>query len=176
MGAEWGKIIDFNWTLVISLLQFAVLVVVLRLIAWKPALKYLDERRERIASRMAAAKTSEEQAAGLVEQRQAELTAAKKESAQILEEARERAEKGFADAKQRAKEESDRILAEARVQLEHERDRVLADLKAQYAEMVVLGTERVLAREVRIEDHQRLLEQLLAEIDEAALDGVKEDR
>jgi len=176
MGVEWGRIIDFNWTLVINLLQFAVLLILLRWILWKPALKYLDRRRELIAARMAAAKTAEEKAAELVGQRATELGAVKKESAQILEEARERGEKSFEEAKQRAKEEADRILADARAQLEHERDRVLADLKAQYAEMVVLGTEQVLIREVRIEDHRRLLDQLLAEIDDAALDGVKENR
>ena len=95
---------------------------------------------------------------------------------QILEEAHERAEKSLEDAKQRSREEADRILDDARAQLEHERDRVLADLKAQYAEIVVLGTEQVLSREVRIEDHRRLLDQLLVEIDDAALDGVKENR
>jgi F-type H+-transporting ATPase subunit b len=176
MGAEWGKIIDFNWTLVINLLQFAVLLVLLRWLLWKPAVKYIDKRRELIASRMAAAKTSEEKAGELVGEREAELATAKKESVAILEEARERAEKSFEDAKRRAKEEADRILADARSQMQHERDRVLADLKAQYAEMVVLGTERVLSREVRVEDHRRLLDQLLAELDEAALDGVKEKR
>ncbi len=176
MSVEWGKIIEFNWTLVITLLQFAILLILLRWILWKPALQRLDQRRELIASRMAAAKTSEEKAAELVGQREGELVAAKKESAQLLEEARQRAEKSLAEAKEHAKDEADRILADARVQLEHERDRVLADLKAQYAEMVVLGTERVLSREVRIEDHRRLLDQLLAEIDDAALDGVKEKR
>jgi F-type H+-transporting ATPase subunit b len=176
VGVEWGKIIDFNWTLVITLLQFAVLFGVLRWILWKPALKYLDKRRELIALRMMAAKTSEEKAAELVGQRETELTAVKKESAQILEEVRERAEKSLEEAKVRAREEADRILADARAQMAHERDRVLADLKAQYAEMVVLGTERVLSREVRIEDHRRLFDQLLEEIDENALDGVKESR
>ncbi|MEI6171796.1 MAG: F0F1 ATP synthase subunit B [bacterium] len=176
MGAEWGKIIDFNWTLVINLLQFAVLLVLLRWLLWKPAVKYIERRRELIAARMAAAKTSEEKAGELVGQREAELAAAKKESVQILEEAHERAEKSLEDAKQRSREEADRILDDARAQLEHERDRVLADLKAQYAEIVVLGTEQVLSREVRIEDHRRLLDQLLVEIDDAALDGVKENR
>jgi F-type H+-transporting ATPase subunit b len=172
---EWGRIIDFNWTLLITLVQFAVLLVLLRFILWKPTLQYLDKRRELIAARMTAAKTSEEKANELVGKREAELAAAKKESAGILEEARQRGEKSVADAKARAREEADRILADARTQVEHEREQVLADLKAQYAEMVVLGTERVLSREVRIEDHRKLLDQLLAEIDEVALHGVKDD-
>ncbi len=176
MDFEWGRIIDFNWTLVISLLEFGVLLILVRWILWKPALQYLDKRRELIATRMATAKTSEEKATELVGQRQGELNAAKKESVQILEEARQRAERIAHDAKVKAKEEADRILADARVQVEHERERLVADLKAQYAEMVVLGTEQVLRREVRIEDHRKLLDQLLAEIDEAALDGVKEIR
>jgi F-type H+-transporting ATPase subunit b len=173
---EWGRIIDFNWTLVITLLQFAVLLILLRWLLWKPALQYLDRRRDLIASRMAAAKSSEDQATELVGQRTAELSAAKKESAQILEEARQRAERVAQEAKAHAREEADRILADARAQLDHEREKLVAELKAQYAEMVVLGTEQVLRREVRVEDHRKLLDQLLAEIDEAALDGVKERR
>jgi F-type H+-transporting ATPase subunit b len=176
VAGEWGKIIEFNWTLVINLVGFAVLLILLRWILFKPTLRYIDRRRELIASRMAAAKASEEKAGELVSQRGTELVAAKKESAQILEEARQRAERSLSDAKQRAREEADRILADARIQMEEERDRIVANLKAQYAEMVVLGTERVLSREVRIEDHRRLLDQLLAEIDEAALDGMKESR
>ncbi len=173
---EWGRIIDFNWTLVITLLQFAVLLVLLRWLLWRPALQYLDRRRDLIAARMATAKAAEEKAAELVAARQGELAAVKKESAQILEEARQRAEKGLVEAKERAKGEADRILADARVQVAHEREQLVADLKAQYAEMVVLGTEQLLRREVRIDDHRKLLDQLLAEIDEAALDGVRERR
>ena len=176
MGVEWGKIIDFNWTLVINLLGFAVLLVLLRWLLWKPALRYIDKRRELIASRMAAAKESEEKASELVGQRATELAAAKKEAMRILDEVREQADRNLEEAKTRAKEEAERILADARVQMEHERDRLLADLKAQYAEMVALGTEQVLQREVRIDDHRRLLDQLLEELDDAALDHAKEGR
>jgi F-type H+-transporting ATPase subunit b len=176
MGVGWSGIIEFDWTLIVNLIGFAVLLVILRWILWKPALKYIDKRRELIAARMASAKSSEEKAAELVAERASELALAKKESARILEEVRERAEKNLEEAKQRAKEEADRILADARVQMEHERDRVLADLKAQYAEMVALGTEQVLRREVRIEDHRRLLDPRLEEIDYATLDRVREDR
>ena len=176
MDVGWGGIIEFDWTLIISLIGFAVLLVLMRWILWKPALKYIDKRRELIAARMASAKSAEEKAAELVVARDGELALAKRESAKILEEVRERAEKSLDEAKLRAKEEADRILADARVQMEHERDRVLADLKAQYAEMVALGAEQVLRREVRIEDHQRLLDQLLEEIDDVALDRVRENR
>lgn len=176
MDVGWGGIIEFDWTLIVSLIGFAVLLVLMRWILWKPALKYIDKRRELIAARMASAKSAEEKAAELVVAREGELTLAKRESAKILEEVRERAEKSLEEAKLRAKEEADRILADARLQMEHERDRVLADLKAQYAEMVALGAEQVLRREVRIEDHRRLLDQLLEEIDDAAIDRVRESR
>jgi F-type H+-transporting ATPase subunit b len=176
MGVGWGGIIEFDWTLILNLIGFAVLLILLRWILWKPALKYIDKRRELIAARMASAKSAEEKAVELVAERSGELAEAKKESVKILEEVRQRAEKSLEEAKLQAKGEAERILAEARVQMEHERDRVLADLKAQYAEMVALGTEQVLRREVRIEDHRRLLDQLLLEIDDAALDRAKENR
>lgn len=173
MGVGWGGIIEFDWTLIANLIGFAILLVLLRWILWKPALRYIDKRRELIAARMASAKSAEEKASELSRAREGELAQAKKEAARILDEVRERAERNLEEAKERAREEAGRILDDARVQMEHERDRVLADLKAQYAEMVALGAEQVLRREVRIDDHRRLLDQLLEELDDAALDRTK---
>ena len=46
---------------------------------------------------------------------------------------------------------------------------MIGELREAYAEITVLGAERVLDREIRIEDHRRLLEQLLEGIDEEGL-------
>jgi F-type H+-transporting ATPase subunit b len=104
-----------------------------------------------------------------VEEREAELKQARVRADGILEQARHEAEEVIAQARDAAKADATRILAEGKQRLALERDRMIHDLREAYAEIAVLGAERVLDREIRIDDHRRLLDQLLEEIDEESL-------
>jgi len=170
VSLEWGKIVkSINWTLVFNLINFAILLYVLKRLLFKPAIAYLDRRRELIESRMQGAIEGERRAEELVAERMKELAEARGRSVRIIDEARLRSAEMIREAKERAKAEAERIGDEARVRMEEERDRMIAELKDAYAEIAVLGAERVLDREVKIEDHRRLLDQLLSEIDDEAL-------
>ncbi len=170
LSFEWGKIVkDINWTLVINLINFATLLYLLKRLLFRPALEYLDRRREQIAARMESARVSEEKAAALVAQQETALQAAHAQARRIVEEATARAEGMISAAKGDAKQEAARILSEARRQVEQERTQMEADLRRAYAEIAVLGASRILDREVKIEDHRRLLDELLQGIDDEAL-------
>jgi len=167
---EWGTIVkSINWTLVFNLVNFAILLYLLNRLLFKPALKYLDRRREAIHERIQSARADEEKAARLATEREEALQRAREHATEIVEDARRRAEAVVSEAKGAAKGEAARILDEGKRQLEQERDRMIGELREAYADIAVMGAERVLDREVRIEDHQRLLDQLLTEIDEDAL-------
>ena len=170
MSFEWGKVVkSLNWTFVFNLINFAILLYLLKRILFKPALAYLDRRREQIAAQMEAARVSEEKAAQLAAQRQESLHTALEQNRRTVEEAKHRAEEIVAQAKEDAKQEADRILAEARRQIEQERAQMGQELRRAYAEIAVLGASRILDREVRLEDHRKLLDELIAEIDDEAL-------
>lgn len=170
MTFEWGKIVrSINWTLVFNLINFGILLYLLKRLLFKPALDYLDRRREQISARMVAAREDQEQAARLVEERRRALDAARRKAQGILDEAVARSEEIVVEARKAAKTEAERIVEGARIQMEQDLDRMIHELRESYAEIAVAGAARVLDREVKIDDHHRLLEQLLAEIDEGAL-------
>ena len=170
MSFEWGTIVkSINWTLVFNLINFAILLYLLQRLLFRPALQYLDRRREAIHARIQAAQADEEQAAALVAEQKKALDEARKRAEAIVETAQREAEAAIAASKTDAREAADRILEDGRRQLAQERDRMIAELREAYAEITVLGAERVLDREIRIEDHRRLLDQLLEEIDEERL-------
>jgi len=170
VNLEWGKVVkSLNWTFVFNLINFAILLYLLKRILFKPALAYLDKRRERIAAQMEAARVSEEKAAQLAAQRQESLKATFEQNRRTVEEAKLRAEEIIASAKEDAKREANRILAEARRQIEQEHAQKEQELRRTYAEIAVLGASRVLDREVKLEDHRKLLDELIAEIDEEVL-------
>jgi len=167
---EWGTIVkSINWTLVVNLINFAVLLLLLRWLLFKPALAYLDARRNLIAEQMASAAKSEADARELVETRSSELETARTRAAGIVKDAHMRSTEMIEVAKGDARKEADRIVADARARMEQERDEMIGDLKSAYADIAILGTERILDREVKIDDHKKLLDQLVAEIDDEAL-------
>ena len=89
MSFEWGTIVKtINWTLVFNLINFAFLLWILRKLLFKPALEYLDRRREMIHARMQQAQADEERAARLAEDREAALGTARQQAEEIVESAR----------------------------------------------------------------------------------------
>ena len=170
MSFEWGTIVkSINWTLVFNLINFAILLYLLKRLLFKPALEYLDRRRETIHARMQAAQADQEKAASLVVEQKDALAEARRRAEGTAEDAQREAEAALAAAKSEAHAAAQRILEDGRRQLAQERDRMIAELREAYAEVAVLGAERVLEREIRIEDHRRLLDQLVGEIDEQRL-------
>ena len=170
MNVEWGKIVEnINLTLVLGWVNFGLLLYILKRLLFKPALEFLERRREQIAARIESARQSESQAQLLVIEREAELKQARERAEGILEEARREAEAVIAQAKVSAKNDAAKILSDSKHRLEQERDRMIHDLREAYAEIAILGAERVLDREIRIDDHRRLLDQLLEEINEETL-------
>ncbi len=166
MSFEWGTIVKtINWTLVFNLVNFAILLYLLKRLLFKPALEYLDRRRETIHGRMQAAQADEERAGQLVVEQKNALAEARKRAESMEESARREAESVIAASKGEAREAAERILEDGRRQLVQERDRMIAELREAYAEITVIGAERVLDREIQVDDHRRLLDQLLEEID-----------
>ncbi|MBU1048473.1 F0F1 ATP synthase subunit B [Candidatus Bipolaricaulota bacterium] len=171
MSVDWGKIVkSINWTLLMAgVINFGLLLYILKRLLFKPALAFLDRRREQIAARIQAARVSETQAQQLVVERESELRQARERIEGILADARREAEALIAKAKSEAKKDAAKIVADSKHRLEQERDRMIHELREAYAEIAVLGAERVLDREIRIEDHRRLLDQLMEEINEESL-------
>jgi len=170
VNLEWGRVVKtLNWTFIANLVNFAILLYLMKRFLFKPALAYLDRRREQIASRMEAARQSEERAEQLATQREQELSVAREQAHRTLEDARARAEETVNEAKGTARQEGERIITEAQRQIEQEREQMKEDLRRSYAEIAVLGASRVLNREVNLSDHERLLDELLSEVDDEAL-------
>jgi len=165
----WGKVVkNINLTFIANLVNFAILLYLLRRFLYKPALDYLDRRRELISSRMESARKAREEAERLAAQREEALKKAFEQAERTIEEARARAEEIITAAKDQAKTEAARILEAARRETAKERAEMEKELRRAYAELAVMGAAQVLEREVRIEDHRKLLDELLAEVDAEA--------
>lgn len=149
--------------LIVQLVNFALLLLVLRLVLYKPVLKMLDQRRERIAESLQAADSMKQQAAAAETQVQEELAKARAEGQALIAAAQQNASRIQEDARTQAKTEADALVARARQEIELERDNAIARLRTEFADLAVSAAEKVINQSLDRSAHQRLIEETLSQ-------------
>ena len=81
------------------------------------------------------------------------------------ERARASGETTKADILAEAKAQADRRLEQAREQIERDTRAALQDIKAQVADLALLAAEKVTAKSLTDDDHRRLVEDALKDVD-----------
>lgn len=161
MALEWGTIVkNLNWTLILNILAFALLVWLLKRLFYKPVLAWIDQRRKIEEERLRDAAAAQADAQRLLEEREAILAEANRRARAILTQAEAAAQDTLRDARREVRAQVQALLAEGEKAVARLREDALADLRRSYAELVVLGASKVLAREVRARDHEQLLAEL----------------
>jgi F-type H+-transporting ATPase subunit b len=146
-----------------QVLSFTFLIVILRLLVYKPVLAMLDERRERIREGLSAADRGREQQVEAERQAQEQIEAARRDGQQIVALAQQIAQRLQEDARQQAQQQQEAMLERARGEIALERDSAIAELRREFADLTITAAEKVIGQSLDRAAHQRLIEQALAE-------------
>ncbi|MBK9611634.1 F0F1 ATP synthase subunit B [Candidatus Amarobacter glycogenicus] len=149
--------------LIAQVVNFFVLLFVLRLVAYKPILKMLDERKQKIAEELNAAEIARAEAASAQANIQAQLDTARKEGQEIVAGAQGIATRIQADAREQSAKDRDAALERARIEIQQERDRAISDLRGEFADITVKAAEKVINQSLDRQSHQRVIDETLAE-------------
>ena len=150
-------------SLLVFLVNFAILLVILYFFAYKPILKTLDERSERIRESLEAAEQAKQQAAESEARTQEHLQEARREGQKLLEQARALAEKFREDEMVKAREEAEAFIARARQEIQQERDGAVEEVKRHFAVLAIQAAERVIGQSLDVRAHRELIVQVLEE-------------
>ena len=143
--------------------NFIVLLTLLRLVAYKPILKMLDERKARIQEGLSAAERGKESAAEAEKESAAALEAARREGQTIVQNAQQAAQRLQEEGRVEAVRQQDAILERARAEIGQERDAAISELRREFAELTIAAAEKIIGQSLDRNAHQRLIEQALAE-------------
>jgi F-type H+-transporting ATPase subunit b len=149
--------------LIAQVVNFFVLLVILRLVAYKPILRMLDERKQKIAEGLNAAEIARAEAASALANIQAQLDVARKEGQEIVANAQNIATRIQADAREQSTKDREASLERARSEIQMERDRAIADLRGEFADITVKAAEKVINQSLDRQAHQRVIDETLAE-------------
>lgn len=140
--------------LIAQVANFFVLLVILRLTLYKPILKMLDERKQKIAEGLNAAEIARAEAASAQANIQVQLDAARKDGQEIVANAQNIATRIQADAREQAGKDREAALERARTEIQLERDQAIAVLRAEFAGITVSAAEKVINQSLDRQAHQ----------------------
>jgi F-type H+-transporting ATPase subunit b len=151
-----------------SIVVFVLLLLVLRRWAWGPMLQGLQAREKNIEAAMVEAQKAREEAQRMREEFRQEIAKSEAHARGILDEARRDAqrlrEEEAAKSKTEIQAERDRLHRE----IEAARDQALQQLWDRAADLATVISSKAIRRQLDLDDHRRLTEEALAELNQAA--------
>lgn len=155
---------NINLTLIGQSITFAVFVWFCMKYVWPPIVTALEARRKQIADGLAAADRGKHELELAARKSADALHEAKQKAADIIAQAEKRANQIVEESKNTAKIEGDRQIASAKAAIDQEIHRARESLREQVAQLVVVGAEKVLRREIDAKAHGDLLEAIKNEL------------
>jgi F-type H+-transporting ATPase subunit b len=157
-----------------TLLAFGITLYLLNKLAFPKIAAALDRRRVAIEESIDSAQRAKQEADELLEEYRARLREAREQAEDIVVRARKAADNLADETKAHASRQREELLAQARRDIEHETRRALDELRKEVADLTVTATEKITRKSLNEEDHRRLIEEALGEVDFSALAGTKE--
>ncbi len=146
-----------------QIINFTILLVLLYLLLYKPVLRMLDQRSQRIKESLEAAERARKESQRSGEEVQRALQEARVQGQQLIEEARKTSERMIADARSEAHRQGEEELQRARGAIEQERDEAIERVRREFSGLAILAAERVIHRSLDRKAHEDLIEQVLQE-------------
>lgn len=148
-----------------TLISFILLLAIVHRFAWKPINGILEERESRIKDDINQANASKEQALNLQEEAAADRKKAKLDATAIMQETNKKIEREKMLAVEAAELEIAQKRRREEEAIEHDRREMMLAMQDQVAQLSLDIAGQILQREVKAEDHEQLIEDLVLELD-----------
>lgn len=151
-----------DWKLFIAqLINFAIVFSVLYFFAFKPLVKTMTDRSEKIDKSLKEADEIEKRLALTEREREEIITAAKKQASLIVEEASARGEDRKNELVAKAKEEIGQVINAEKEKLVRDKAETLKEIKNEVAELVVMTVEKLLNEKMTGEKDKELIKKMV---------------
>ncbi|OQX61077.1 MAG: hypothetical protein B5M51_08815 [Anaerolinea sp. 4484_236] len=163
------------WILLAQIVNFAVLLVILRAVAYKPIQKMLSERSERIQKQMEDAEFAAKAKAEAEAQRDELLTEARQEVHKITADGNAQLEVMKKAATEEAQQQAEEILSDARQKAEEERNKILSGVRGQITALATAVAQQIIGKELNEERQRALVDSFFSGIREGRVEILPEE-
>jgi F-type H+-transporting ATPase subunit b len=154
-----------------TLLAFLTTLFILRRYAFPRIQEALDKRQRAIEETIDTAERTQREADKLLGEYRERLQEARQQAEDIVARARKAGERHQQEVAEAAGKRQQEMLEQARRDIETETRLALERIRREVADLTVIATEKVTRKSLDSEDHQRLIDEALLEVDFSALEG-----
>ncbi len=152
--------------LISQIINFVLLLVILRMFLYKPIVNMLDKRREKIRTDLEEAENARSQAEAARQEYEKQLEEAREERRSILAQAREQADKMREDLLDKARGEAQGLVAKTEEEMQSLRRQALAGAQDEIVELAMAAAGKVVGEALDPKAHRRLIQDFIAEVGE----------
>ena len=120
-----------------------------------------EQREKEVGDMYSKAESAQKNAEELENEYTEKLSCAKEEAAKIMKDAKHDATLRGEEIVGDAKREASAILAKARKEIEREKETAVSEIKGDIAEIAVNIAQKVIEKDIKEEDHERLVEEFI---------------
>ena len=154
-------------TAIFAIINFIVLVVVLKTFLYKPVCNMLDSRKQEVENNLNSAEEAKLEAQKLRDEYAAQIQNARAEAQDIINQAAKIGEQTKADIVTEAREEAARLTAKAQDEIAREKTEALNEIRNEIADLAVLAASKVVGKTIDVADHQNMVNNFVKEVGEA---------
>jgi F-type H+-transporting ATPase subunit b len=148
----------------LHVLNVVILFIVLKLLVYKPVLKFMKKRENTFANKIDELDAREKDIIRQKEEYDAMMAEADNKAAAIITKSNEIARDHAREIVDNAKEHSRDLVLRAKKEIEAEKLQTRADLKVEITDMAVQIAEKVLEREVSAEDNRKIIDEFFEKV------------
>ncbi|MEC9490644.1 MAG: F0F1 ATP synthase subunit B [Halanaerobiales bacterium] len=156
-----------------QLVNFFILLYLLRRFLYSPIKNMLDKRAEQINGDIDDAIMQREKAEELKAEYEQKLKDARGEAQEIIDNAESRANKKAKEIIQKAEDKAEKVKVKKLEEIEQAKKETMADLRDQIASYTVLAANKLIQEQLDESKHQVMIDQFIDELDAEKLGGIQ---
>ncbi len=157
--------LGLNWKLFLAqLINFGIILYILKRFVFVPISKKLEERSEKIERALSDAEEVEKQKTEFEEWKKNEISKTRQEAAEILAKAEKDAGLTREELMSKTKQDQAKLIKQAKDQIESDQKKALAEIKSEVADLVTTAAEKVLKTKLDDKRDRELIKKTVEEL------------
>ena len=165
--------IEINATMIAQVVNFLVLVVILRALAYEPVAKMLKQRSDKIQDSLDQAAADRKAAEQTLAQYKAQLADANKRAQEIVDRAELTARQEREALVAETKKEIERMKQTAQAEIQNERNRAFEEMKAEIVTLSLQAAEKIVAKNLSSKENDKLINDFISGLNSDMFSDVK---
>ena len=161
---ELLKLLSTN-EIVVQVINFLLLLFILRLFLWKRVLKLLDDRKARISDELNKIEEAKKTVEALKSEYQTKLNSIEEIARVSVNQAKQVAREVAEQIRVKANTDADKIIESARQEIQFEVAKAKEELKDQIVDLTIRAAENLISERLTEEDDIKIVEDFINQVD-----------